>query len=129
VRLVFREEAPPDPAPLIGTTWSLESIALGTDAVASLVACTDASLELGDDGSASGSGGSNTFSTAYETEGASVSFDAVVSARMACEAEVMTQEAAVFGTLESAASFDIEGDVLTLNDGDGEFLVSFRAVE
>jgi heat shock protein HslJ len=50
-----------------------------------------------------------------------------LESRMACEPEVMTQETAVFGALESAASFDVEGEVLTLDDVDGGFLVSFRA--
>ena len=127
VRLVFREDEAPEPEPLVGTTWRLESLALATDAVASPVAGTEVMLELLDDGSAAGSGGCNTFSTAYEVDGASIRFDPVASTRMACEPDVMTQETAVFGALESAASFDIEGDVLTLHDVDGGLLVSFRA--
>ena len=39
---------------------------------------------------------------------------------------VMDQEAAVFGALESSAAYEIVGDVLTLTDADGAFLVSFR---
>jgi heat shock protein HslJ len=45
---------------------------------------------------------------------------------MACETDVMDQEAAVFAGLESAATYEIVGDVLTLSDADGAFLVSFR---
>ena len=127
VRLVFREEEAPEPVPLVGTTWGLDSLALATDAVASPVAGTEVTLELLDDGSAAGSGGCNTFNTTYVVDGASIRFDPVASTRMACEPEVMTQETAVFGALESAASFDVEGDVLTLDDVDGGFLVSFRA--
>ena len=127
VRLVFREEEAPEPVPLVGTTWGLESLALATDAVSSPVAGTDVTLEFLDDGSAAGSGGCNSFHTTYAVDGASIGFDPVASTRMACEPEVMSQETAVFGALESAASFDVEGDVLTLLDADGRFLVSFRA--
>ncbi len=59
VRLVFREEEAPEPVPLVGTTWGLESLALATDAVSSPVAGTDVTLEFLDDGSAAGSGGCN----------------------------------------------------------------------
>jgi heat shock protein HslJ len=45
---------------------------------------------------------------------------------MACEQGVMEQEAAVLGALESAATFEIVGDLLTLSDADGGFLVSYR---
>ena len=127
VRLVFREEEAPEPVPLVGTTWRLESLALATDAVASPVAGTEVTLELLDDDSATGSGGCNTFRTTYVVDGTSIGFDPVASTRMACEPEVMSQETAVFGALESAASFGVEGDVLTLLDADGRFLVSFRA--
>lgn len=127
VRLIFRGEEAPEPVPLVGTTWGLESLAFATDAVASPVASTEVILEFSDDGSAAGSGGCNTFRTTYVVDGASIGFDPVASTRMACESEEMTQEAAVFGALESAASFDVEGDVLTLHDVDGGFLASFRA--
>jgi META domain len=69
VRLVFLEEKTPEPVPLFGTTWGLDSLALATDAVASPVAGTDVTLELLEDGSATGSGGCNTFNTTYVVDG------------------------------------------------------------
>jgi heat shock protein HslJ len=126
VRLAFDAEAAPEPLPLVGTAWSLEAVGSGVDAVSSPIAGTQVTLELQDDGSASGSGGCNQFNTSYETDGATISFGPVGSTQMACEQGVMEQEAAVLGALESAATFEIVGDLLTLSDADGGFLVSYR---
>ena len=127
VRLVYEAEAEQEPAALVGTTWQLDSLATGTDAVSSPVAGSNVFLELDDDGSAAGSGGCNTFHAGYETEDDAIRFDPVASTKMACDPHLNAQEAAFFAALEQAATFTIEGDVLTLNDPDGEFLVSLRA--
>ena len=126
VRLTFDAEAAPEPLPLVGTVWSLEAVGSGDDAVASPVAGTEVTLELREDGTVSGSGGCNSFNTSYETDGATIGFGPVASTAMACEQDVMDQEAAVFGALESAATFEIVGDVLTRSNADGGFLVSYR---
>jgi heat shock protein HslJ len=126
VRLAFDAEAAPEPLALVGTAWSLDSVGTGSDAVSSPLAGTEVTLELLGDGTASGSGGCNRFNTSYETDGATISFGPVASTRMACEEDVMDQEAMVLGALESAATYAIVGDVLTLSDADGGFLVSYR---
>jgi heat shock protein HslJ len=126
VPLRFDVESAPEPLALVGTTWALEALGIGRDAVSSPVAGTEVTLVLEDDGSAAGSGGCNAFNTTFETDRASITFGPVASTRMACEPGVMEQEAAVFGALEAAAAFEIVGDVLTLTDGDGAFLVSYR---
>lgn len=125
VRLVFDVEAAPEPLALVGTAWSLETVGTGSDAVSSPIAGTTVTLQLEDDGSASGNGGCNTYRTAYETDGSSITFEPIASTKMACEPDVMDQEAAVLGALEQAATFEIVGDVLTLSGADGGFLVSF----
>jgi heat shock protein HslJ len=127
VRLVFDAEAPPEPLPLVGTVWSLEAVGSGTDAVSSPIAGTEVTIDLAEDGSASGSGGCNSFNTSYETgDGNTISFGPIASTAMACEQDVSDQEAAVLGALDSAATYEIVGEVLTLNDADGGFLVSYR---
>jgi heat shock protein HslJ len=126
VPLRFDAEAAPQPLALIGTTWALEALGGDGDAVSSPLAGTEVTLVLEDDGSAAGNGGCNAFNTMFETDEASISFGAVASTKMACEPDVMEQEASVFGALEDAAAFEIVGDVLTLSDGDGAFLVSYR---
>jgi len=127
VRLVFEAESEPEPLPLVGTRWRLDSLATGTDAVSSPVAGSAVTLELEEDGSAAGSGGCNTFRTGYETSGDTIGFDPVASTRMVCEAPLMSQEATFFAALEGAATFAIEGNVLSLSDAGGNFLVSLRA--
>jgi heat shock protein HslJ len=129
VRLGFDAEHAPEPLALVRTVWMLEAISVGSDAVASPLAGTEVTLELHADGSAGGSGGCNTFTSGFETEGQSIHFDPVASTRMACEPDVMDQEAAVFNGLESAAAFEIDGDLLTLRDADRRFLLSFRGTD
>jgi heat shock protein HslJ len=126
VRLVFDAEAPPEPLPLVGTVWTLEALVTGTDAVSSPIAGTEVTIDFTEDGSASGSGGCNSFNTSYEIEGDTIGFGPIASTAMACEQDVSDQEAAVFSALESAATYEIVGEVLTLNDADGGFLVSYR---
>jgi heat shock protein HslJ len=116
----------PEPPPLVGTRWRLDSLATGSDAVSSPVAGSAVTLEMEDDGSAHGSGGCNTFHTAYETDGSSIGFDPVAGTMMACEPHLLSQEATYFAALERAATFEIDGDVLSLSDADGNFLVSLR---
>ena len=126
VRLVFEAESEPEPLPLVGTRWRLESLATGTDAVSSPVAGSAVRLELEEDGSAAGYGSCNTFHTSYETDGDAIGFDPVVSTKLACEPPLLTQEATFFAALEQAATFVIDADVLSLNDAEGNFLVSLR---
>ncbi len=126
VRLVFARETKPEPAPLVGTTWTLDALGIGGDAVASPLAGTDASVVFGDDGVATGVGGCNRFRAGYEADGDSIAFDPVAGTKMACEPDVLEQESAVFAGFEQAATFAIEGEVLTLLDSDGVFLMSLR---
>jgi heat shock protein HslJ len=128
VRLAFDAEASPEPRALVGTVWTLETVGTGGDGVASPVAGSEVTLELAEDGTATGSGGCNSFRTSYRTEGTSITFEPVAATEMACEPEVADQEASVFQALESASSLDIAGDLLTLNDADGGFLLAFRGV-
>lgn len=127
VRLEFEAASEPEPLPLVGTRWRLESLATGADAVSSPVAGSAVTLELEDDGSAAGSGGCNTFHTSYETDGGAIRFDPVASTKMTCEPHLVAQEATFFAAIEQSATYVIEGDVLSLSDSDGNFLVSLRS--
>jgi heat shock protein HslJ len=126
VRLAFDAEPAPEPLALVGTAWGLEALATGVDAVTSPVVGTEVTLELQDDGSAAGNGGCNQYNASYETDGDTISFGPIAATQMACEPDVSDQEATVFAALDSAATFEIVGDILTLSDADGAFLVSFR---
>ena len=124
VSLTYTEEVPMEALPLEGTAWTLDTIATGTDAVSSVIAGTEVTLTLAD-GAASGSGGCNTFNGGYTVDGASISIGPLASTMKACEEDVMNQETAVFTGLESAASWSIEGDRLSLLDADGAMLLGY----
>jgi heat shock protein HslJ len=126
VRLAFDAEPPPEPLPLVGTLWGLQALATGSDAVTSPVVGTVVTLELQDDGTAMGSGGCNQFNTSYETDGDTISFSPIAGTLMECEPDVSDLEAVYLAALDSAATFEIVGDDLTLSDSDGAFLMSFR---
>jgi heat shock protein HslJ len=74
----------------------------------------------------SGSGGCNTYNTTYAVDGEQLTIGGgIMSTKMACEQDVMDQEAAYFAALAEAASYEIQGSTLTLSDADGRFLLSF----
>lgn len=126
VRLVFAPEAEPGPASLLGTTWRLEAVGVGGDAVASPLVGTDVSVVFGD-GAATGSGGCNRFRADYELQGDAITFGPVSGTKMACELDVSGQEAAVFVGFARASTLAIEAAVLTFSDAERRFLLSFRA--
>lgn len=127
VTLRFDEEVPPEPLPLVGTDWTLDSVYQG-DAVSSTVAGTAVTMALGEDGSVSGSGGCNTYRGDYTADGDALSFGALASTKMACAEDVMGQEAAFLDAMSRVASSEIEGAGLTLLDASGEPLLGFSGI-
>lgn len=124
VALAFAEEVPMDPLPLEGTQWRLDTITAGTDAVSSVVANTEPALLL-NGGQASGDTGCNTFSGAYELDGASLTFGPLATTKMACSPDVMTQEAAILEAIGKVATWSVEEDRLTLADAEGTLLLGY----
>lgn len=124
VALRFDEEVPPEPLPLVGTVWTLDSVYQG-DAVSSLVVGTDVTMTLGQDGVASGSGGCNAYHGDYTRDDDALAFGPIASTKMACADDVMGQEAVFFAALEDVASSSIEGSRLTLLDVSGAPLLGF----
>ncbi|HEX6843707.1 MAG TPA: META domain-containing protein [Actinomycetota bacterium] len=115
------------PLPLEGTAWRLDGIAAGGDAVSSTLAGTKVTARFAADGTVVGRGGCNEYGGAYTVDGAAIAITDVVQTMMACEDDVMAQEAAFFDGLARAASFAIEGSTLSLSDTGGRFLLSFVA--
>lgn len=111
------------PLPFEGTVWRVDGIAIGDDAVSSTIAGADAELVF-ENGRVSGTGGCNRITGGYTADGDALSFSAIASTKMLCEAAVMDQEAAIVAALEATASFSIEGTTLSLSDADGAFLLS-----
>jgi heat shock protein HslJ len=126
VRLAFAPEPPIEPLPLVGTRWALDSLGYGGDTVASPVAGADASVVFDEAGEATGSTGCNRFGADYQVDGDAIAFGPMRLTRRACEPAVSQQEDIFQRALLRATAFTIEGDVLTLHDELGAFLVSFR---
>jgi len=125
VTLTFAARAPEPDAPLVGTTWMLDTI-VENEAASTAVAGADGSMTIDTDGQVTGTTGCNSF-----TGGIVVGDDAfepapLASTRMACEPDVMAQEATVLRVLSEGPSWSIEGSLLTLTLDDGTGLV-YRA--
>lgn len=108
---------------LIGTIWQLESIVSegGPDAAVSSVV-GDATLELEPDGSLAGSTGCNRIMAHVERADDVLRIDALATTRMACDEQLMAQEAAVLAVLGSDPVSVVDGDRLVLRSSDGREL-------
>jgi heat shock protein HslJ len=126
VPLTFSATPPPEPLPLVGTAWTLTTIASG-DAVSSTITGTETTAELAADGSIAGSAGCNQYSGTYtEGEGGLLSFSAFATTKMMCAEDVMAQEAAFLSAMEQVAGYAIEGTQLSLLDASGAMLLAFE---
>lgn len=114
------------PLPLEGTSWRLDGLAAGTDAVTSSLADTTVTAAF-TDGRVEGSTGCNEYGGAYEIDGDAIAITDVAQTQIACDDEVMAQESTFIDGLLRAASFDVDGSTLILRDADGEFVLSFVA--
>jgi len=124
IDLTFDEEVSPVALPLVGTTWTLTTIASG-DAVSSVLNGTEVTAAFTPDATVSGSAGCNRYSGSYTWTGDQLSFSPLASTKMACAEDVMAQESAFLASMEQVASFAIEGSQLTLTDGSGALLLGF----
>jgi heat shock protein HslJ len=77
----------------------------------------------------SGSGGCNSYSASYGTDGSTIDIGPVAATLMACPEPVMAQEQAFFEALELAAEFRVVEGELVLLDEDGEEVLRFDATE
>jgi putative lipoprotein len=96
---------PTSPADLAGTSWTLVSVG-GADVVEG----SAAHLAFGVDGNASGSTGCNNFNGSYTVDGAALTFGPLATTRMACQENLMVQEAAVLEALAGVSGWEIDAD-------------------
>jgi heat shock protein HslJ len=101
---------------LSGTSWEVTGYNNGKQAVIGTLAGTNLTADFGKDGNLSGNAGCNTYSGAYKVNGDQITIGPLVSTMMACsEPEgVMEQETQYLAALQSAATYQIEGNVLQL---------------
>jgi heat shock protein HslJ len=116
------------PAPLVGSMWTLTSYNNGKDALVSVLNGTVISASFSEDGRLSGSAGCNNYTTTYELSDDQMSIGPAATTRKFCgETGVMEQETAYLQALEQIASYKIEGDVLTLYDAAGTRYLIYTA--
>jgi heat shock protein HslJ len=113
--------------PLEGTSWRLDGITTGTDAVSSVLAGTEVTARF-EDGTMSGSSGCNTYTGGYTVDGDAIEIADLASTARACaDPAVDAQELAYYDALGRAAFTEVTGSTLTLRDEQGGFLLSYVA--
>lgn len=105
-------------SPLLDTSWRVTSIG-GTPVLPE----TRITLAIAPDRRAGGHGGCNNYFTEASFEPEALSFGPIAGTRMACAAEVMGQEAALFAALEATSDFEATSNSLKLLDAAGVPLV------
>jgi heat shock protein HslJ len=115
----------PQPPSLAGTAWRVTGYNNGKQAVTSVLAGSNLTMEFAAGGKATGSAGCNPFSVPYKAEGEKLSLGPAVTTRKMCaEPEgVMEQEQQFLRALETVASARVEGDRLELRTADGALAV------
>lgn len=116
-------QAPERPAvtlPLKSTSWQCAS--MNDEAVAEGEAPT---LEIAEDGKASGNSGVNRFGARADADASAIRFTMVVSTRMAGPPERMKLEASFLAALERTRKYRIDGTLLTLMDEKGSVVATF----
>jgi heat shock protein HslJ len=105
-------------ASLTGTTWTLESTIDGDTASSVPAGVEPPTLEIADDGTVSLFAGCNRGSGTVVFTGATMTFEPLALTRMACEGEASAVEATVVAVLDGSVDVAIEGDSLTITNGD-----------
>ncbi len=124
--LTFAEEPEAEDLPLVGTTWTLTTIAVpGSDVVGSVLAGTELTLVLADDETFTANGGCNQMNGSYALDGSSITLSSISSTMMTCGTDIDEQEQAYSASLEATDSYEIAGNQLTLQDVDGADLFVF----
>jgi heat shock protein HslJ len=119
-----------DPAALPGSKWSAILFNDGSSAIVSVTG-VQITAEFGTDGQLAGFGGCNNYSAGY-TMGAdeAIQIGAIAATQKACSdpANVMEQEAQYLAALQSAATYQVQGQQLTMQNVGGELAVEFVRV-
>jgi heat shock protein HslJ len=130
--LVYSAQAAAQSAPLVDTRWLLTGYDNGKGGFSSVLADTEVTAIFGADGTLGGSAGCNNYNAPYEVEDASASSGSLsvgmaASTMMMCPGPgIMEQETAYLSALQSAASYEIEGDQLMIVAADGTRLLTYE---
>ena len=111
-------------ASLEGTLWALESYLNADSETVDALPESGARAEF-KNGEVTGTSGCNRFFGSYEVDGNSISIGPLGSTLMACPPPLMDQEFGFMTSFQSAATYEISGDTLTMSNADGEVVVTF----
>jgi len=110
--------------PLVGS-WRLTAYG-PADSPTPAVTDVEAFLSFGADGTLTGSSGCNELGGDYQVEGDQIIFGEIVSTLIACPDLLMAQEDIMHQVLTDTASFNIEGNTLTIANND--MVLAFEAI-
>lgn len=112
---------------LNGTSWDLVSYAQN-GSMKDVLADTPVTLVFGENTTASGSAGCNSYSTTYTlNKTAGITFGPTASTLMYCPGEgVMEQESAYLGLLDTVRSLKVEDESMTFFDENGTAVLVFK---
>lgn len=129
--LLFERDDEPagEATALIGTTWLLTTFIEG-DTASSVIAGSEITLTLGDDGQLFGSAGCNQYNAPYTADAQNLVLTGPPNAtRIACSDPpgVLEQETRYLSWLDDVARYEVEGDRLTLFDAAGLPILVYTA--
>jgi heat shock protein HslJ len=118
----------PQPEGLAGTAWQVTGYNNGRQAVVSVLAGSELTLEFSADGRVAGFAGCNRYTGSFRQDGRALSFGpAAATRRMCVEPEgVMEQEQQFLKALETVATSRQEADRLELRTADGAMAVTLH---
>lgn len=113
---------------LAGTKWVVTNINNGKQAVVGVIEGTTLTVEFDADGKVAGNAGCNNYFGPFTQDKDAIAIGPLGSTMMACEtpAGTMDQEAQFLKALESAATTQFDGDMLTLRTKDDAMAVVMR---
>ncbi len=113
---------------LSGSSWEVIAYNNGKQAVTSVIIGTTVDATFGTDGTLSGSSGCNSYSGSYKLSGSQITVGPLASTKKFCgePAGVMDQESQYLTALQTAATYQVEGNVLELRTQDGALAVQFN---
>jgi heat shock protein HslJ len=87
----------------------------------------ESGLTFNEDGTLSGNSGCNGFGGEYTVDGDQIEFGPISSTLMLCDSPIMGQEEAFFQVLMETATYEIEGDRLTITNDDRVLVLTVAA--
>ena len=101
---------------LVGS-WRLTSYG-APDALSPAVEGAEAGITFNEDGTLTGNSGCNGYGGNYTVEGNQITFTEIVSTLIFCDEPLGGQEEAVYQVLTETATYEIEGNTLTITNND-----------